>query len=342
MPRYYINQHDQIRSIKHPDQELNYFISKNDRMNVMQREAHNTCIRANIHSRLLSSSMNITRLPLGASPSEPHIPIYTSDNISTCKRLIVYIGESWQDLGVLAWRAIGQTSIASGSIIDLVHTIQEAPDNPGILIANPGQLLWYRGGKRAVTMATWMALPRKTGVSLPFEIDEEKNRVPRNRDPTEHIAYVFEEAIPKLARADVAIDVLATGDGATELVEYLKDHWEGKCEKNVQAVTVGCGYLWTGEETVGEGRFRAFWGDRARAYIQSFEPVDTPLTGRKEMGCNCFSAGENLIMELVVPAAYKSMLRFFQLVNEVPGYCEMAQEIEEEEEIETEKQDWTP
>lgn len=41
---YFINDNDQICSIKHPEQEFNYFISKNDRMNVVQREAFNSLL----------------------------------------------------------------------------------------------------------------------------------------------------------------------------------------------------------------------------------------------------------------------------------------------------------
>lgn len=76
---------------------------------------------------------------------------------------------------------------------------------------------------------------------------------------------------------------------------------------------------------------------RVRGYIQHYEPLDTPLAGRMDMGCNCYSAGENSIMELIIPTAYKSMLSFFQLVNDVPGYREIPDdvvEIEADEEIE--------
>ena len=40
--RYYINEKDQIRSIAHPDQEFNFFISKNERVCEVQREAMNS------------------------------------------------------------------------------------------------------------------------------------------------------------------------------------------------------------------------------------------------------------------------------------------------------------
>ncbi|KAL8952210.1 MAG: hypothetical protein Q9222_001865 [Ikaeria aurantiellina] len=320
---YAINDHDQIRSVKNPEQEFNFFISKNERMNVVQREAFNTCIRTIVQSRLLSSSvLTTTPLPLGTSPPEPHIPIYTSTNLHTCTRLIIYIGESWQDLGVFAWRTIGQDTIASGSIIDFVHSVQRSPDRPGIIVANPGQLLWYRGGQRAVTQATWQALPRKWAVSPAMEIDEVRNRVVGNHSPAEHVAYVFDEVVTKMARKDVKIDVIGMGDGAREVVGCLKHNWE-KWAGKVQAVAVGTAFVWQGDE-VGEGKFKEFWGDRCRAYIQSTEPLDTPLEGRKEFGCNCYSAGTGEVLELVMPSAWKSMLGFFQLLNDVPGYRELA------------------
>ena len=37
--RYYINEKDQIRQIANPDQEFNFFISKNERVRETQREA---------------------------------------------------------------------------------------------------------------------------------------------------------------------------------------------------------------------------------------------------------------------------------------------------------------
>ena len=55
----------------------------------------------------------------------------------------------------------------------------------------------------------------------------------------------------------------------------------------------------------------------------SKEPVDTPLTGRAEYGCNCYSAGEPLYTECIMPVAKERMLRYFDLVAKVPGYEEI-------------------
>ena len=70
---------------------------------------------------------------------------------------------------------------------------------------------------------------------------------------------------------------------------------------------------------------------RARAYLTHNEPIDTPLIGRNELGCNCFSSGESTFTENIMPRAYKSMLAYFQLMNDVPGYyeTEIAQQADE-------------
>lgn len=62
---------------------------------------------------------------------------------------------------------------------------------------------------------------------------------------------------------------------------------------------------------------------RGRAYLISPHPLETPLTGREEFGCNCYSSGEAVHTECIMPRCYRSMLDFFQLVADVPGYQEL-------------------
>lgn len=62
---------------------------------------------------------------------------------------------------------------------------------------------------------------------------------------------------------------------------------------------------------------------RARAYLISSDPLGTPLSGCARFGCNCYSSGEAVNTECIMPTAYRSMLGFFQLVADVPGYQEV-------------------
>lgn len=280
------------------------------------------------------------RLPLSAQPTQPHVPIWISANIKTAQRVIVFFGETHQDHGIFAWRLI-EESVSSGSIIGFVKDAQgESSDNTAILIANMGQLLWYRGGGRAVTLQTWNALPRAKGTDPPMLIDEARNRVPGNETPAQHVKSIFEDVLPRFTKPDARIQVLGTGDGAAEVVAYLEDTWEEWAGK-VTAIAVTTGPVWIGREVEKEN-FKAFWGQvsdrqswlfshidtkvfvkRARAYVVSDEPVETPLTGQEDFGCNVYSAGENAHVECTTPKAYQKILQFFKLVEDVPGYIEV-------------------
>jgi hypothetical protein len=198
---------------------------------------------------------------LNASLTDPHVPILTSPHLSTAKRIIVYFGESVQDLGVLAYRIVGQENIAAGSALNFVHDVQsrEGSGNTAIVIANPGQLLWSRRGQRALTMASWNGQQRKNGITSAVRVDPVRNHIPGNMNVEGHVKSVFEEVIGKLAREDVVIDVIGIGDGAEESVKYLDINW-GRWETNVRAICVGLGFVWRVGDDIQDENFMKFWG----------------------------------------------------------------------------------
>ena len=204
----------------------------------------------------MASTLVVTRLPLNASPTDPHVPILTSTNLSNAKRIILYFGEALQDLGIFAYRTMGQESLECGSALGFVHAIRSSKDSPAIVIANMGQLIWYRRGARAVTLQTWNALPRKTAVSELMRINEMKNRVPGNKDMAAHVQSVF-EAIGRLARKDIAIDIIGLSDGAWKVLEYLQTNWE-TWKSRIQAIAVGTSSVYPGYELWHEN-FAKFW-----------------------------------------------------------------------------------
>lgn len=193
-----------------------------------------------------SLGVNVTRLPLDAAPEDPHVPIFTSANPATAKRTILYFGEELQDLGVFAYRTIGKVSTAAGTALDFVSAVQASKDNPGIIIANLGQLAWYRRGKRAVTRVSWNALPGKTSVSGPMRVDPVKNRARGNEDMTAHVKYVFEEVVQQMVNKDATLDIIGVGEGASESVGYLDRNWD-QWEDRIQAIAVGTGQVWPGD-----------------------------------------------------------------------------------------------
>ncbi|KAI9882206.1 MAG: hypothetical protein M1823_006046 [Watsoniomyces obsoletus] len=231
---YFLNSDDEIRSIEDPTQFFEYFINRNERYNEKNREA------MNILERLHALGIETLRLPLGTPSNKPHIPILVSRNISTRKRIILVIPEALQDLGIWAYRIIGSAgkdAMNRGSAVNFVKYVKNLglhhagngvnegdggndENTPGIIIANTGQLVWYRGGKRAVSFTTWDSLPRKSAVHGSMRIDDVRNRVPKNSSVKEHVKYIFEEILDngEMVKKDIEVYVIGLSDGADEVV----------------------------------------------------------------------------------------------------------------------------
>lgn len=62
---------------------------------------------------------------------------------------------------------------------------------------------------------------------------------------------------------------------------------------------------------------------RCRAYVLSEQPVDDPVTGSQLHGCNCYSSGEALNVECIMPSAWKSMLEWLEKCHADPTYGEV-------------------
>lgn len=172
------------------------------------------------------------RLPLGAAESDNHVPIWVSPNISSKKRVIVIFGERNQDLGIFSYRVIGDDGLNVGSCLNFVRAVQQGPaatsddSVPGIIIANPGQLFWYRGGGRAVTATEWQNLPRASAVDEPCRVDEVQNRVPGNANFSEHVNYIFEYVLPARLNKETKLDLIGLEWPGAAMIGYLATNCE--------------------------------------------------------------------------------------------------------------------
>jgi hypothetical protein len=192
------------------------------------------CLRDEILKRLQDLGLDTVRLPFGAEENEPHIPILVSSKIAEKKRVIILFYEHTQDLGVFAYRIIGgRGGINAGSAVNFVTHIQSlsglnSENSPGIILANLGQLRWWRCGKMAVTHTSWYSLPQKSAVSGAHRFDAVKNTVPYNRNTAEHVAYVFNRVVQELLAPDAMLEVIAVSVGAVEVVDFLNSpkNWE--------------------------------------------------------------------------------------------------------------------
>ena len=244
------------------------------------------------------------------------------------------MNKPFEDLAIWAYRTLSkQGGINAGSAVSLVQEIRRrasirarklavtagrnikdsppTPDEieaqtPGIIILNPGQLLYSYAQGRAMTPMSWDARPRKSAVHPAPRIHAVHNFVPGNRSADEHTDFVFRHIIgdPAIVSPSAELYMISIADGADGLLEYLADHVEpslsepSKPDKGQQAARAS-------EKSALRDRIAAIaltaprpinhvigspvplsssnrgilqlLGSRARAWCTSDFPVDTPL-----------------------------------------------------------------
>ncbi|ESZ93191.1 hypothetical protein SBOR_6423 [Sclerotinia borealis F-4128] len=323
---YFINEKDEIRSIENPKAYFKFFLTKNERYNQLHREAMNQAIRDVVTERLLNLGLKQILLPLNVPKTSPHIHILTSSNISTASRVIVLFYEPKDDLGVFAHRILGGAGgIDAGSAVNMVKYIQEKGQSPteseppAIILANMGQLFWYRRGQKAVTLTTWSALPQNSCVEKAIRLDPIKNTVPGNRDTDEHIDYIFNHVIEDLMSKTAKVDIIGVSEGAMGVSRFLDklENWK-KWGPRIQAFAALA--TWWHSIDCKNPLFLEWLQARGRVYTTSPEPVGTYLVGPEgsrtfaAFGSPVFSLSESYYTECLLPKGYHTVIDFFQEV----------------------------
>ncbi|KAM3080836.1 hypothetical protein ACMFMG_004791 [Clarireedia jacksonii] len=326
---YFVNENDEIRSIENPKAFFKFFLTKNERYNLVQREAMNQAIREIVEERLVAIGLQKTIIPLNAPLTTPHLHIFTSPNLSIARRIVVLFYEPKDDIGIFAHRLLGGGGgIDVGSAVSLCRYIQEqhtSPSDlspPAIILANTGQLRWWRKGQKAVTQTTWFALPQASAVDKPYRFDKIKNTIEGNRDIGEHTDYIFNHVISELAHPEAKINIIGVSEGAMAVSHFLEQpaNWE-KWGSRVQAFAAIA--TWYQSIDCKNPLFLEWMLARSRVYTLSSEPEGTFLVGpegnKRSLGHGSpvFSLGEPFYTECMLPKGYKTVLQWFQEVAEV-------------------------
>ncbi|KAJ5808490.1 hypothetical protein N7474_009759 [Penicillium riverlandense] len=322
---YFVTENDQIRMISNPEENFLYKINRNERWNELQKEAMNECIRRIVLDRLHKLGLETWRLPLSASPQEAHVPILVSNNLPTASRIVVIFGEPSQDLGIWAYRTVGVDSIHAGSAVGLARAALNK--DTALVLANTGQLIWHCSSGRAVTQPTWLSLPRSSACAGQPTMSY-RNKIPGNTDWPEHVSYVFDNVLaPRVWCNGTAprIDVIGVSEGGLAAFQYLKANWV-KWRTPISAMSLTeplhSSYDLEEDDLTNPTSFAAFVSSRCRGYVLSDKPVGDRVAGYREHGCNCYSSGEALNVECIMPVAWRHMLDWLDLTHANRNYAE--------------------
>ncbi|KAK1585308.1 Arb2 domain-containing protein [Colletotrichum navitas] len=326
---YFVNDQDEIRNIENPNYYFKYYLTKNGRVNDRQRFHFNEAIRDIVHDRLEKEGMKKVLLPIGAQPTSPHVPIFTSADLSTASRVIIVFGEPSQDLGILALRvANGPGGINKGSMVSVVQEIARqtssasAPSPPGIILANTGELWWWPEGKKALSPTSAHAVPQKSMVHHGRAFNPKLHSISKNETPEAHVRYVLDEALPALVPSSARLDIVGIGLGADHVTRALDspDTWSVLGHRINTLSLLGST---TAIDELSHEPLKEFLPRRARAYITDETPALTPLAqpggnpntaSFTQHGCTVFSSGEEHYVERMFITSRAPILDWIQEV----------------------------
>lgn len=225
------------------------------RHNDCQRFAFNTAVEMQlVHPRLEALGLTKLALPLNTPTTKPHVPIFVSPDLKSKKRVVLIVGESEQELGVIAHRVIGGAGgVDKGSMVEIATALlqndhsngQNQKENladgssstktpnsapPGLVLANTGGLWWWPEGGRGLTPRGAQGAPMRSAVHWGRFHDDGPNNVntvPRNGNPAAHVSCVLEQVLGNtdLVTADSVVQIIGVGDGASAVERVLDGSW---------------------------------------------------------------------------------------------------------------------
>jgi hypothetical protein len=177
-------------------------------------------------------------------PKEPWVHIYANSQsvLNKKKRVVVIINDHNQDLGIWAYRVVSAEDggIDVGTCVGIAKELKrryntgdadKSDEEPGLIVMNPGQLLYSHKKNRSMSMTTWNDKSRKYAVcEAGHEADlihEEHNHIKGNRSYEEHIHFVFKKIVedPLWVATDAEIFLIGIQVGGNVALKYLSDNW---------------------------------------------------------------------------------------------------------------------
>ncbi|KAK6496383.1 hypothetical protein TWF481_002407 [Arthrobotrys musiformis] len=327
---YFINSQDQIRQIEKPSEGFEYYVHRVERVNEKRREAMDECIRRVLDARFVEEGLTKHFLPPGSDPaSDPCVPILISNDLDDVEKVLVVIGNTYDDLGVWSVREMEGLGVNHGSMISTIQTAKK--EKFGFAILNCGQNVYSPEMGRAVTYRSWKAATKPSP-----HIDEVKNRVPGHENVQKHVNSVLEELKGRLiGKKKKKIYFLTYGWGCWGLVKYMNVNF-AEWKSSIEAI-IAVESTHTAADVISSD-LRHFLTTRGRAYIVHSDPPGTFIPDKRFI-CQTFSTAQ-IYSETIIPNAWKDvMLPWFKRVEEDPEGCNPVMLVDWES-VERLKEEW--
>ncbi|KIW07745.1 uncharacterized protein PV09_01675 [Verruconis gallopava] len=327
---YFINEKSEIRQIRHPTERFKFNVTNNEIADRMER--------------LGAPALYLPQMTT-EDPKEPCVPIFATRqaDLKTKQTVIVIVNDFIQDLGVWAYRTINDQGFDVGSCAGTLKSLKRRAGStetePGLVVLNPGQCYYSHREKRALSHASWEALPRKSLFHPAIKVHEAHNLIPGSRDGREHIATAFAKVINNAAYVseNANLFVVGIGQGTTGVLSYLDEHWSAMSSRVKAAAWV---HPHVDPQTLNPSLAK-FVETRTRAWVVSAAPVNTCVgiadrddrptrsadssrlwedadeEPKEHFICPTFSGGEENFVECVFPKSCDAMLDFFDDVMTV-------------------------
>ncbi|PWW79920.1 hypothetical protein C7212DRAFT_290024 [Tuber magnatum] len=323
---FFINEKDQLRQIENPDKGFDYFAHgrhhgymyaangghgvPRERLNERRREAVDACLRSIIISRLEGLGLTKLLLPFGVSAEEPHVPIMVSQNLQTCNKVLVLSPDTNSGgLGIWCMRSIEEGALNDGSMIDAVKRALEF--GYGVVIMNPGQLLWDYTTKAPMGFGTWRATKDKK-----IAIDALKNTVPSHRNPEEHVGYIFRHVLDKIVPSHAEIDIMTCGMVAYSVIVFLNNNWDAWKDRIFALVMAESAHCLPNVTNI---ELQQFLMQRARNYVVHSKPRESVILDPR-FGCATLSSSATW-PSAIIPTCLDLFMDYLNKAHADPENC---------------------
>ncbi|KAK4609851.1 hypothetical protein CLAFUW4_14437 [Fulvia fulva] len=275
-------------------------------------------------------------------PSEAHITLLATEvsKLRTKRDVIIVVGEEAagkQDAGIWAYRALmNEGGMEKGSAVGLAKMLVEQAkgaaareddskggseedlvtstaklsttdnddDTMGVVIFNPGQLLYSYSENKSMSQVTWVGRQRDSALDLQYEISEKYNKVPGHRTPHRHLEQAFHNTILDLVNDEAHLYIIAIGDSAEHTIEILDNIWMEKYDFSIAKQIEAIAFIepqGIDVNKIASASFQSFLRCSAQSWIRATEvplgqAIEMPNNGHSRITLN--SKVSNLEEEL--------------------------------------------